>query len=120
MWKMLLGSILVALSSASAGQEVGSLDSTFADGILVTSSDVLKCPYKFIGPVRLNVTEDYGGGKDRTKLYAKLRDEAKKVAADAVVLVQRGGSHMIAFAWTRREWTGRAVRYVDRTCAPTE
>ena len=120
MRRLLVIACSAALATSAHAQQVGSLDSTFADGVLVTSGDVLTCPYKFVGPVRINVTEDYGGGKDRTKLYAKLRNEAKSQAADAVVLVQRGGSHMSAFAFSRREWTGRAIRYVDRSCAPKE
>jgi hypothetical protein len=47
-----------------------------------------------------------------------LRAKAIKAGADAVLLVTKGKTHMSAWAWNRREYTGRAVRYVDRTCAP--
>ncbi|MFC4293562.1 hypothetical protein ACFO0A_00660 [Novosphingobium tardum] len=110
--------MLIVLSAPALAQQVGTDDATFDDGIIVTSADVLTCPYKFVQPVTVSATEDYGGGKDRAKIFAKLRNEAKKVAADGVVLVTKGGSHMTAFAWTRREYTGRAIRFVDRACAP--
>ena len=100
-------------------QQVGSEDSTFRDNILVTSSDVQTCPYKLVQPVSANVTEDYGADT-REKIFSKLRDKARLLGADAVVLVVKGKGHMTAWAWNRREYTGRAIRYVDRTCAPKE
>lgn len=114
----LAGLILLTTAPCDA-QQVGSDDSTFADGILVTSSDVLTCPYRFVQPVIANVTEDYGGN-GRAVIFEKLRDGAKAVSADAVVLVAKGKGHMTAWAWNRRTYTGRAIRYVDRTCAPKQ
>ncbi|MCT2559234.1 hypothetical protein N0B51_09580 [Tsuneonella sp. YG55] len=97
---------------------MGYEDATLVDGVLVTSGDVLNCPYRFIQPVKVNATEDYGMGKDRAKIFAKFRKEAKKLGADAVLMVTAGETHMTAFAWNRREYTGRAVRFVDRSCKP--
>ena len=109
---------ILALSSATLAQQVGSDDSTFENGILVTSSDVTTCPYRLVQPVTVSVTEDYGADT-RPKIFQKLRDQAVKYGADAVVLVAKGGTHMTMWAWTRREYTGRAIRYVDKACAPT-
>ena len=109
-------SLAVSALPASA-QQFGSDDSTFEDGILVTSSDVQTCAYRFVQLVTINVTEDYGADT-RPKIFGKLRDQAKKLAADAVVLVQKGGGQMTAWAWNRRSYTGRAIRYVDWKCAP--
>ena len=113
--------LIVAMSVAmpAAAQQVGSDDFTYEDGILVTSSDVLSCPYRLVQAVDANVTEDYGADT-RAKIFGKLRDKAKALAADAVVLVVKGKGHMTAWAWNRRQYTGRAIRYVDRSCAPTE
>jgi hypothetical protein len=109
------------MSSIASAQEVGSEASTFEDGMLVTAADVTTCPYHFIGPVYIASGEDFmTSGYNRDKVYRKLRNAAKKMAADAVVLVQRGGSHMTLWSWDRREYTGRAIRYVDRSCAPTQ
>lgn len=105
--------------SAASAQQVGSDDFTFENGILVTSADVTTCPYRLVQPVTVSVTEDYGEDS-RAKIFQKLRDQAVRLGADAVVLVTKGGSHMTMWAWTRREYTGRAIRYVDRSCAPKE
>lgn len=110
---------VLMLGTPCAAQQVGNDDSTFADGVLVTSADVLTCPYRFVQPVTANVTEDYGGN-GRAVIFSKLRDSAKALGADAVVLVVKGKGHMSAWAFSRRSYTGRAIRYVDRTCAPTQ
>jgi uncharacterized protein YbjQ (UPF0145 family) len=105
------------IAAPCLAQEVGNDDRTFEAGILVTSGDVTTCPYRVIQPVTANVTEDYGADT-RAKIFGKLRDQAVKAGADAVVLVAKGKGHMTAWAWNRREYTGRAIRYVDRACAP--
>lgn len=114
-----LALLAMLLSTSVAAQQVGSDDSTFADGILVTSSDVTNCPYRFVQPVTVSITEDWGQDA-RARVFDKLRDLARKTGADAVVLVTKGNAHMTMWAWTRREYTGRAIRYVDRGCAPTQ
>lgn len=106
------------LAVPCAAQEVGSDDYTYEEGILVTSSDVTTCPYRVVQPITASVTEDYGADT-RGKIFGKLRAQAIKVGADAVLLVTKGKTHMTAWAWNRREYTGRAVRYTDRKCAPT-
>ncbi|MDE2561918.1 MAG: hypothetical protein KGL48_06670 [Sphingomonadales bacterium] len=111
-----VGSIL-ALSAPCFAQQVGNDDFTLERGILVSSGDVLNCPYHLVQVVNVNVTEDYNADT-RAKIFGKFRDQAVKLSADAVVLVQKGGSHLTAWAWTRREYSGRAIRFVDRTCAP--
>lgn len=108
---------LSALALPVNAQQVGNDDSTLANGVLVTSSDVSTCPYRLVEPVTISVTEDYAADS-RAKIFQKFRDQAIKLGADAVVLVTKGGSHMTMWAWTRREYTGRAVRYVSRDCAP--
>jgi uncharacterized protein YbjQ (UPF0145 family) len=109
---------MFALAVPISAQEVGSEDYTFEANILVTGNDVTSCPYRFVEAITIGVTEDYG--KDtREKIHGKLRAKAIKIGADAVVLVTKGKTHMTAWAWNRREYTGRAIRYVDRRCAPS-
>ena len=117
--KRLTTIIAIALSTPAAAQLVGTDDATFDNGIMVTSADVTTCPYRMVQPVTINVTEDYNADT-RAKIFGKLRNEAIKLGADAVVLVVKGGKHMTAWAWSRREYTGRAIRYVDRACAPKQ
>lgn len=112
-----IGLGLITLAGPSPAQQVASEDSTYDNGLLVTSADVLTCPYSFLQPITVNVTEDYGADS-RAKIFGKFRGEAIKLAADAVVLVAKGNQHLTMWAWHRRSYTGRAIRYVDRSCAP--
>lgn len=117
--KTLLAAVgMFALTVPIFAQEVGSEDYTFEANVLVTGNDVTSCPYRFVEAITIGVTEDYG--KDtREKIHGTLRAKAIKIGADAVVLVTKGKTHMTAWAWNRREYTGRAIRYVDRSCAPS-
>lgn len=119
MYKTLLFTFgILSFATPSSAQQVGSDNYTFESNVLVTAEDVTTCPYRFVEPITISVTEDYG--KDtREKIHGKLRAKAIKLGADAVVLVTKGKTHMTAWAWNRREYTGRAIRYVDRSCAPS-
>jgi len=110
-------SAVLSAGSPLQAQMVGSDDYTYAAGILVSATDVQTCPYKIVQPVTVAVTEDWSAAT-RAKVYGKLRTQAQKLGADAVLLVTKGDAHMSAWAWSRREYTGRAVRYIDRNCAP--
>jgi hypothetical protein len=114
----MIAAVLVVGATPVVAQQIGTADSTYEEGILVTSADVLTCPYRLIQPITVNVTEDYNADT-RAKIFGKFRTAAKKLNAEAVVLVVKGGKHMTAWAWTRREYTGNAIRYVDRACAPS-
>jgi|GEM_PF-3618442 len=114
----LAGLVFLTSGSPCLAQQVANDDSTYADGVLVTSADVLTCPYALIQPITTNVTEDYGADS-RAKIFGKFRVEAQKLGADAVVLVEKGTQHLTAWAWHRRSYSGKAIRFVDRNCAPT-
>ena len=119
MKKMFLAAVgMFTLAVPISAQQVGSDDFTFEANILVTANDVTSCPYRFVQPITVGVTEDYGADS-RGKIYGKLRAKAIELGADAVVLVTKGKTHMTAWAWNRREYTDRAIRYVDRSCAPS-
>lgn len=116
-----MASTAVGLSTPVAAQQISTgYISSFADGVLVTSNDVTTCPYTVIGGVSVNM---------RAKTYAlkelqgdaigdKLRKNAKKMGADAVVLVTVGQTHMTLTALRSTPITGRAIKYVDTSCAP--
>ena len=61
--------------------------------ILVTSADVVTCPYHLVQPITVSSTEDYGLAS-RNAIFSKLRDHAAKLGADAVVLVVNDGGHI--------------------------
>ncbi len=112
-----LVTMLVPVGSVIA-QEVGIAPSSFADGVLVTTKDVTTCPYRTIGPVSASASIEFSNGS-QANLFYKLRLKAKKMGADAVVLVTLGERHMTAFSFGKRDGIGRAIQYVDRACAPT-
>lgn len=112
--------LLTALFTAPAlAQQVGDDSASYAQGVFVTAQDVANCPYRLVQVIRVNVTEDYDGPNNQAKVHGKFRTAALKLGADAVVRVERQGAHLSAWAWSRREYTGNAIRYVDRSCAPT-
>lgn len=114
---LIFATTVIVLNIPCSAQQVGSDDSTFDGNVLVTSADVTACPYVFMQAVKVNATEDYGADT-RTKIHDKFRKQARKLGADAVILITKGETHMTAWAWNRREYTGRAIRYVNRSCAP--
>lgn len=112
--------LLAAMIAAPAtAQQVADDSSSYAQGVFITSQDVTSCPYRLVQVIRVNATEDYDGPNNQPKVHGKLRAAALKLGADAVVRVERQGTHLSAWAWSRREYTGNAIRYVDRSCAPT-
>ena len=65
-------------------------------------------PYRLVQLITVNVTEDYNADT-RGKILGKFRKAARKLNADAVVLVVKGSKHMSAWAWTRRQYNGNAI-----------
>lgn len=118
----LAGPVCITLSSAVAAAQQLPADrlSSFADGVLVTSSDVTTCPYTTIGAVSANMRAHSYSLKElrAEEIGAKLRKSAKKMGADAVVLVTIGETHMTLTALRSTPVTGRAIKYADAACAP--
>lgn len=108
----------LALPVTAAAQDVGAANSTFADGVLVTSADVTTCPYRTLGTVSVNMRLDLGGAAT-PNIYRKMRVKAKEIGADAVVLVSVGNGHVTLFSFNQKNVTGRAIQYVKKDCAPT-
>lgn len=113
---MLAASILI--TSAATAQEVGMADSSFADGILVTTNDVTTCPYRTIGPVHTSASVEFSSTQ-RMVMFSKLRAKAMQLNADAVIMVNVSGKRVTAFSFGKRDAIGRAIQYIDKACAPT-
>jgi len=113
---LMLTSALAVAQQLPAGQI-----SSFSDGMLVTSNDVTTCPYTLIGAVSVNMrSHSYSLKELRSEeIGAKLRKSAKKMGADAVVLVTIGETHMTLTALRSTPVTGRAIKYTDKGCSPT-
>lgn len=110
--------LAIAALAMAMVQDVGMADSTYSAGILVTSKDVTTCPYRVIAPVSVGKRGDFSS-TGFAAVYQKLREKAAKLGADAVILVTIGEKHVTAFSFGQRNAAGRAIQYVDKSCAPT-
>ena len=88
--------------------------------MLVTSGDVSSCPYQPLATVSVNMrAHSYALKELETAAIAdKLRHNARKMGADAVVLVTVGQTHMTLTSLRSTPVTGRAIKYIDPNCAP--
>jgi uncharacterized protein YbjQ (UPF0145 family) len=123
MWKRGIAVALLAVTltgEATAQQVAAPPLASYTDGMLVTSNDVSTCPYTLVGAVSVNMRAHSYKLKEleSESIAKKLRTKAKEMNADAVVLVTVGQSHMTLTSIRSTPVTGRAIRYVDRSCAP--
>ena len=115
----LLAIPLIGFATATVGQQVGGEQTTVSNGIFVTTADVRDCPYNLIKVV---------AGNKRTTMLQKppsfddfaeeVSEKAAKLGADAVVLVSIGEPRMTMVSPRSYPMSGRAIKFVDRNCAP--
>ena len=113
---------LMLMSSPVGAQQIPTAPLTsYVDNMLVTSTDVTTCPYALIGTVSVNMRAHSYSLKEleADAIAAKLRDKARKLGAEAVILVTVGQTHMTLTSLRSTPITGRAIRYVKPDCAPT-
>lgn len=113
---------LMLMSSPAGAQQIPTAPLTsYVDNMLVTSTDVTTCPYALIGTVSVNMRAHSYSLKELESdaIAAKLRDKARKLGAEAVILVTIGQTHMTLTSLRSTPITGRAIRYVKPDCAPT-
>lgn len=116
---LLFLALAIGATSASA-QQLGVPRSTYADGILVTTGDAA-CPYTALGAVSANMRVlGWQSDPSDAQIFAKLRKNAAKEGADGVVLVTIGHPHMTLMSPRSIPVTGRMIRYLNRSCAPTQ
>ena len=90
--------------------------------VYVTEGDVTDRPYRTIGPVKVTVTRktSFSAAPTNGQVDEKLRREAKRLGADAVIQVKYGPDLPPGNAvtnWTnanRRTGYGLAVRFVEQ------
>ena len=82
--------------------------------ILVTEDDISDRPYESLGDISVTVNKTTLFHPDPTpELVAeKLREEAAKLGADAVILVRYGTVGVSFVSWGSLDGKGRAIRYV--------
>ncbi len=110
---------LLLIASPVHAQDVAPPSSTYVNGILVTTGDVTTCPYRSLGALTVNMRLDLGGG-GQGNMFNKLRTKAISMGADAVVGVTIGKGRVTAMSFNQKTVAGRAIQYVDRSCAPVK
>lgn len=81
--------------------------------IIITENDINDRPYTVLGDISVDVNKTTIFNADPTRAQAdeKLRAEAAKLGADAVVLVRYGTVGISAFSWGSLNAKGRAVKF---------
>jgi len=87
--------------------------STIVDGVLVSENDITDKPYKVLGDIKVTVrkTTIFNADPTRAQVDEKLRKQAKKMGADAVVLVRYGTVGIGLTSWGVLDGQGRAVKF---------
>jgi hypothetical protein len=83
--------------------------------IVVTEGDVTDHKYRVVGDISVNVnkTTIFDADPTREKVDEKLREEAAKLGADAVVLVRYGSVGIGLMSWGSLDGKGRAIVFTD-------
>lgn len=112
---------VMSVTPATAQQVSSTGIRSLTDGFLVTSEDVTTCPYKLINSVSVNMRAKSYSPKELQPeaIAAQLRKAARKINADAVVLVTVGQTHMTMTSLRSTPVTGRAIKYVNSACRVT-
>jgi hypothetical protein len=88
---------------------------TNESSIALTEEDITDRAYKVLGDIEVTVNKTTIFNKDPTRemVDQKLREEAAKLGADAVVLVRYGTVGISFMSWGSLEGRGRAVLFTE-------
>lgn len=100
--------------TASLPPEVPKSEQTSPDSILLTKEDISDRKYKVLGDLKVTVNKTTLFHDDPTPAHIdkKLKEEAAKLGADAVILVRYGTVGISFFSWGSLDGQGRAVKFV--------
>lgn len=89
------------------------IDPAALAAITVTENDITDRPYDVVGDIKVTVNKTTIFNKDPTheQVDDKLRDEAAKVGANAVILVRYGTVGIGLVSWGSLDGQGRAVKF---------
>lgn len=87
---------------------------TQARDILITENDITDRKYAALGDisVTVNKTTIFHSDPTREMVSEKLKEEAAKLGADAVILVRYGTVGISMLSWGSLDGKGRAVKFV--------
>lgn len=86
-----------------------------AQDVIVTEADIGDRKYKVLGDIDVKVNKTTIFHKDPTKeqVNEKLKEQAAKLGADAVILVRYGTVGVTGFSWGSLNGKGRAIAFLD-------
>jgi hypothetical protein len=81
--------------------------------IIITEADITDRPYKVLGDISVTVNKTTIFDRDPTREVAaqRLKEEAAKLGADAVILVRYGTVGIGLLSWGSLDGKGRAVAF---------
>ncbi|HJT43071.1 MAG TPA: hypothetical protein VJ750_06175 [Rhizomicrobium sp.] len=88
-------------------------DPAVVAAIIVTENDITDRPYDVVGDIKVTVNKTTIFNKDPTREQVddRLREEAAKVGANAVILVRYGTVGIGLMSWGSLDGQGRAVKF---------
>jgi hypothetical protein len=91
------------------------LTPTPAYKLILSEEDILDKRYVTLGDISVTVSKTTIFNKDPTRgqVEEKLRVEAAKLGADAVVLIRFGSVGITAVSWGVLKGNGRAVKFIE-------
>ncbi len=89
------------------------IDPAVVAAIQVTENDITDRPYDVVGDIKVTVNKTTIFNKDPTheQVDDRLREEAAKAGADAVILVRYGTVGIGLMSWGSLDGQGRAVKF---------
>jgi len=86
-----------------------------AQDIFISETDITDRKYKVLGDIEVTVnkTTIFHSDPTREKVNEKLKEEAAKLGADAVILVRYGTPGISLWSWGSMKIKGRAIVFLD-------
>lgn len=99
----------------AAVPEAPKSEQTNPDTILLTKEDIFDKKYEVVGDLRVTVNKTtlFHADPTPTLVDVKLKEEASKLGADAVILVRYGTVGISFFSWGSLDGQGRAIKFVE-------
>lgn len=90
-------------------------ETTLKDKVIITEGDISDKKYSILAELNVDIHKTTLGHKDPTKIQVneKLKEEAAKIGADAVIFVRYGTVGISFFSWGSLNGKGRAVKFVQ-------
>lgn len=103
-----------SVDTSSSSTPIAEVKSTTPDKIQIFQGDITDRKYRTLGDITVTVRKTTLFHDDPTKedVKSRLREEAAKLGADAVVFVRYGKVGVSAWSYGSLEGKGRAVKFI--------